>query len=97
MITEVIDLSQTDGWVVLASSAERVLVQLRTSGNVEIVVAASEPGTTGVQGFLLTETGPSVFQATGMDDTTDIVWGRILGAPTDTDTLVVLHNGAVAA
>lgn len=97
MQTEVVDLAQTDGWVALTPLAERALIQLRTSGNVEIVIASAEPAATGIQGFLLTETGPSVFQVTGMDDTTDMVWGRVLGTPTDTDTLVVLHNGAAVA
>lgn len=90
------DLLQVDGYSLIADGAERVLAQLRTTGNVEIVVAAEEPSTEGIQGFLLTERGPTVFSVTGLG-ATDKVFARVLGLEGDSDTLVVMENGGALA
>ena len=90
------ELLQADGFALIADGAERVLAQLRTTGNVEIVVAVEEPSTEGIQGFLLTERGPTVFSVTGLE-ATDKVFARVLGSATDSDTIVVMENGGALA
>jgi len=92
MQTKKFELLQTDGWVALTDAATQVLVQLRTEGRVEIVSSTLEPTTAPVQGLLLTSAAFPVFSATGLG-VTDIIWARIVGGQSDTDTLIVMDNG----
>jgi hypothetical protein len=92
MQTKRYDLAQTDGWVAITDEATQVLVQLRTNGNVELVLSENQPTTAALQGILLTSSAFPVFSATGLV-VTDIVWARLLGKDTDTDSITVLDNG----
>lgn len=93
MQTRIFDITQPEGWVAATDGATQVLVQLRTHGNVELVVSKLTPADAPVQGILLTSTAFPVFSATGLDED-DIVFFRIVGEATDTDTLAVIDNGA---
>ena len=97
METEVFNLEQPHGFYQFSSGAERILIQLLTTGVVEIVVAQSTPPTDqGQQGFILTERGEVTFSVTGLG-ASDKVFGRIIGAETDTDTVAVLRSSPGSA
>lgn len=93
MQTTAHEIAQADGWQEVATAPSNVLVQLRSTGRVEIAVATSAPSSADTPlGVLLSTGGATEFAATSFGGS-DNVYVRTLGAG-QSETIVVLEDGS---
>ena len=87
------EIAQTEGWVLVATAPSNVLIQLRSTGRIEVVIASSAPNNTDAPlGILLHSDGATEFSVTDFG-AGDNVYIRTLGEG-QSETVSVLENGS---